>query len=272
MTPFQTFGGLGDHVLWLGLLANISGPKTVVCDPRMEGLVRLYEGRTYTELIVTDTPPRDAFICWHGKHVGDERGYVGLRDMTIADVVREILRLPKGAEIVPPVWEDQWFLRLVADGIRPKRTVLLAPWAHTAQVRLPDQWWADAARWLMDEGWTVATNVSNRGRGYDQSRQGAVLEAIPGTVPVDIPLNEIGPFAELCGAVLCARSGLSDLLARCRTRMCVVWPVDVERNMPSAKERAVWSVRGIYGSDAMEVAVDHTVPFSPERLWGWLSA
>ena len=285
MKHFTCFAGLGDHTLWLGLLPHVPGEKTVTCDPRMEPLVRLYEGRSYDHLIVTPNQPPGGFLCWHGAHVGDERAYIGARDATMADVVREILGVPKDAEVMPPVWPKRpmqlhpladWppaegsAARILVDAHLPiTGTVLLAPWAHTAQVHLPIYWWMNAAAWLRDQGWTVATNVCNRGRGYDQSRQGPILEAIPGTVPVNVPLDEIGPFAELCGAVLMARSGLADVLARCRARMCVVWPWNPARDMPSEKERAIWSVARMYGADVAERVVDRGAAFDPGQLEGW---
>lgn len=272
MKYLTLFGGLGDHVLWLGLLAHVPEPKTVACDPRMEALARLYAGRSYDHLVVTSAQPRASdgwFLCWHPTHVGDEYRYLGERDATVADVVRDILGLPAKAEIVAPKWGGPWDFWMAGRSVLPGRTVLLAPWAHTAEIRLSDQWWIDAATWLRSLGVVVLTNTANRGRGFDQSRRGPILDLIPGTLPVDIPLDEIGPFAELCGHVLMSRSGLSDLLVRTQAKTCVLWPTEGGR--PSQREMDVWSVRRIYGaSGVVERRVDAGAAFDPTVLEGWL--
>ena len=264
------FSGIGAHVLWLGLLPEIRRRTdvTVVCAPEMEGLVRLYEGRSYDALRVERVPEATierlrqepvggTVLAWHGAWKGDELAYLRARGGgTIADVIRDIMAAPD-AEIVAPEWKSRAWVD------NPGRTVMLAPFAHTAMATLPPGWWAAAADHLTAIGLTVVTNVANRARGFDHSRGGPVLPAVPGTIPVDIPLSEIGPFAERCGFVLCARSGLSDLLARANTRMTVVWPRDPAHADYHARHFAAWSVRRIYGGDTREVWVDKGAEFDP---------
>jgi len=285
---FVAFSGIGDHVLWLGLLPHVRRRARVIvtCAPAMEGLARLYPN-SYDELRVealTDAdlaalkhgPSDERMIAWHGSWRGSELNWLA-RNMpggTVADVVRDILGVP-GAEIVGPEWTNsQWFCYNLRDWSGwcrdwEGRTVLLAPFAHTGEVRLPDQWWTDSAAYLTARGFTVVTNVANRGRGYDHSRGGPVLPPVPGTIPVDVPLSEIGPFAERCGFVLCARSGLSDLLARAHTNMTVMWPRDETMAAYHDRHFAAWSVRWIYGADVRELWVDKGAGFDPWGVGDW---
>ena len=243
----------------------------------MEGLAWLYP-HAYDELRVEALPdaeiealkrgPVDGrMLAWHGCWRGSELDWLARHSPggTVADVVRDVLGCP-GAEIVGPEWTN-----FLWDGWRQwsRRTVLLAPFAHTAIPRLPDQWWSDAAAHLTARGFTVVTNVANRGRGYDYSRAGPVLPQIPGTLAVDIPLSEIGPFAERCGFVLCARSGLSDLLARTSARMTVIWPRDETMAAYHDRHFAAWSVARVHGGAAREAWVDKGAGFDPVLLADW---
>ena len=273
------FSGIGDHVLWLGLLPHVRRNHRVIvtCAPAMEGLAWLYP-HAYDELRVEALPdaeiealkrgPVDGrMLAWHGCWRGSELDWLARHSPggTVADVVRDVLGCP-GAEIVGPEWTN-----FLWDGWRhwSRRTVLLAPFAHTAITRLPDQWWSDAAAHLTARGFTVVTNVANRGRGYDYSRAGPVLPKIPGTLAVDIPLSEIGPFAERCGFVLCARSGLSDLLARTSARMTVIWPRDETMAAYHDRHFAAWSVARVHGGAAREAWVDKGAGFDPVLLADW---
>ena len=243
----------------------------------MEGLAWLYP-HAYDELRVEALPdaeiealkrgPVDGrMLAWHGCWRGSELDWLARHSPggTVADVVRDVLGCP-GAEIVGPEWTN-----FLWDDWRhwSRRTVLLAPFAHTAITRLPDQWWSDAAAHLTARGFTVVTNVANRGRGYDYSRAGPVLPQIPGTLAVDIPLSEIGPFAERCGFVLCARSGLSDLLARTSARMTVIWPRDETMAAYHDRHFAAWSVARVHGGAAREAWVDKGAGFDPVLLADW---
>ena len=307
------FSGIGDHVLWLGLLPHVRRNHRVIvtCAPAMEGLAWLYP-HAYDELRVEALPdaeiealkrgPVDGrMLAWHGCWRGSELDWLARHSPggTVADVVRDVLGCP-GAEIVGPEWTNSavgycaglpgslsCHCRRQLDetgrsgdigaacywrsggALWEGRTVLLAPFAHTAITRLPDQWWSDAAAHLTARGFTVVTNVANRGRGYDYSRAGPVLPQIPGTLAVDIPLSEIGPFAERCGFVLCARSGLSDLLARTSARMTVIWPRDETMAAYHDRHFAAWSVARVHGGAAREAWVDKGAGFDPVLLADW---
>jgi hypothetical protein len=274
------YSGIGDHVMWLGLLGHVR-PKcrvVVTVAPAMEGLARLFPD-AYDELRVEGIgeielaqlrygPTLGRVLGWHGCWRGDELAWLQkhMPDGTVADVIRDVLGCP-GAALAAPRWEDQY----LPDELPPGRTVLLAPSAHTAAVRLNEQWWIDAAAHLEQRGFTVLTNVANRGRGYDRSRFAPTLDPVPGTIPVDVPLEQIGPFAERCGFVLCSRAGLADILARVDVKMTVIWPTDEALAEYHDRHFAAWSVRRIYGGStaAREVRVDRWAGFDVAVLTDW---
>jgi hypothetical protein len=56
----------------------------------------------------------------------------------------------------------------------------------------------------------------------DMTVGGAQL--IPGTRPINIPLDQVIPMGELCGSVLALRSGIVDLLANANARLFSIYP------------------------------------------------
>jgi hypothetical protein len=289
VTTFLMFSGIGDHVLWLSHLRGYReryGQTSVQCSFSMLDLTMLFRD-SYDDLTVVDylegyiqdlmvlraRPDNEPVLAWHPRWIGDEVAYLKHHGGTMADAMCDILRLPHGTQMAKPEWPSTATVkakRRMVDARLPEgRTVLLAPSTHTMPP-VHDPWWRDLVAYLTWRGLSVAMNVANRGRGFDHSRHPPVLDTLPGTIPVDVPLSEIGPFATLCGYAICARAGLADLLARVQTRLCVVWPAN------PADERltflsAIWSVREVYKApDVTEIRVPMAAEFDPEQLEGWL--
>jgi hypothetical protein len=236
-------------------------------------VVDYLEGYIQDLMVLRARPDNEPVLAWHPRWIGDEVAYLKHHGGTMADAMCDILRLPHGTQMAKPEWPSTATVkakRRMVDARLPEgRTVLLAPSTHTMPP-VHDPWWRDLVAYLTWRGLSVAMNVANRGRGFDHSRHPPVLDTLPGTIPVDVPLSEIGPFATLCGYAICARAGLADLLARVQTRLCVVWPAN------PADERltflsAIWSVREVYKApDVTEIRVPMAAEFDPEQLEGWL--
>jgi hypothetical protein len=256
---FVLYGGIGDHVLWLSLLYSFRRRTTravvVYCDELTADLVRLYAGRSFDRMVEIEAldgkevellrarqrfEPGHPLLAWHMNFVGGELTYLAGQDRSIADLIRQLLRLPSDAPLAPPIWPRATRTAAAAHmrrlGLPPGRTILIAPWARSASATLPVRWWIELARACEARGFVVATNVGSRARGFDRLGIGVDLAALPGTVAADVPLGELGPFVERCGAVMCVRSGLSDLLAFSNVRMCV-W-----------SGRMRWDARSSFGS------------------------
>lgn len=98
------------------------------------------------------------------------------------------------------------------------RTVLIAPLAKSYPHKLPDSWWEQAVTGLLSAGFTVVNNVAN-GSQFSTGDINHHANHIEDAIPVDIPIDMIIPFSELCGNFLGVRSGLCDLLAFSNTKI-----------------------------------------------------
>lgn len=289
---FVLYAGMGDQVLWLsalGALRRTGEAVRVICAPNAEPVARLF-AQDYDDLTVRpDLPPNIQaefaerrwshihttlpILAWHGRFIGDELVHSNAQRDGMGRVIRDILSLKPDAPFSGPVWHDLTPLaanaRMAAHGLPAGRTVIMAPWAHTTPTKMPISWWEDAAAWLRSRDLTPVTNVANRSRSYDHSRHGPVLATIPGTEAMDVPVDEIGPFAEACGWVFGINSGLTYLLARTRANMCVSWERDAADPMHERRMKA-WSVGRVFGTDTFEPQPEVGKPFDPAVFERWL--
>lgn len=91
---------------------------------------------------------------------------------------------------------------LESAGLRPGHTVLLAPGSNwTSRIYAPDESWRILARVAREHGWSVAQNLPG------------CVTRIPGTVGLEIPLEDLVVVGRACGWVIAQRSGLCDVVA-----------------------------------------------------------
>lgn len=134
-----------------------------------------------------------------------ERGGVSETDM-----MRFVLRLPWNARMDPPVisqeaQERAWQLGREG-GLRVGRSVLLCPINNSAK-KFPTLFWTTVAERLTGQGYTVFTNM-----GGWKPHNGLDVMPIPGTIPVDLPIDTVIPFIHLCGRVITGTNGMSFLI------------------------------------------------------------
>jgi hypothetical protein len=295
------FGGLGDQVLWLSLLPEFRRRRegkvvAFVSKGGAHELAGFFEGRAFDCMQLFDTPPAvpmpdttshfEPTRILRTSHIffdANERYLLIERyDVGIADLLRIILDLPTNTLMAEPEipLRNRFAAaeRMEALGLPVGRTVLLAPWANTWRCRLSDAWWIGAVRFLTGKGFSVVTNVGNRGRSFDGATPTVPLPMIPGTIPVEVPVGEIIPFAEYCGYFLGARSGLCDLLARAQARKMVLYPFDDSplpyiTGLPLDRACHFWSVgRAFQQPSIIEEKVDSTKEFDPTIFAKWLDA
>lgn len=96
-------------------------------------------------------------------------------------------------------------------GLDPQKTIILFPYANTIQPIHIDIW-ERLARNLREDGYMVCTNVEPGGL------------AIPGTVSVFVPYEDLIPFVERCGCVIGLRSGIFDIIADANCNKVVLYP------------------------------------------------
>ncbi|MTJ82316.1 MAG: hypothetical protein F8N37_15090 [Telmatospirillum sp.] len=292
------FGGIGDQFLWLSLLPEFrrqSRQPVVAVTNRSSSrqIADLFSGRAYDRLEVFEQPnlsgmppttshfqPQRIVRASHIFYDERERyDLIGRFSIGIADLVRLILDIAPDAPVALPNIPDQ-ARRNAANYMREwslpvGRTVLLAPWALSWRCPLPLSWWTEAVRTLNQRGFTVVSNVGNSGR-CDTTKDGALLGAIPGTLPVNVSLSDIIPFTELCGYFLGMRSGLCDLIAHAQVKKLVIYPyaADIDSyltGLPFDIACRFWSVARAFGRpDVCEEMVNSEIPFAPSLIDSWL--
>jgi hypothetical protein len=119
---------------------------------------------------------------------------------------------------------------LSALGVRPGRTVLLAPHAvSTAKVH-PDLW-SQLTLALKARGFDVVLN-SPPGDVPASAAPAIASASNAGAVPVDVPIEGAFALGEAAGWVISLRSGFCDLLAHSPCRLTVVYPDMVHKGGP----------------------------------------
>lgn len=289
--------GIGDQALLLSLLPAFrqrhSGKITICADPRMDSLIQLYRGY-FDGLIAVDginvwalrQHTRFAlgypYIPWNSVH-GDGRLYEFCldHDISLADLTRHLLHLPRDAAVAPPIVPEavrrEAEQRFHALGLIPGRTVILAPVANSIPAKMPKEWWARLVLLLAQKGFAIAANQRNAARGFD-SVSTADDGPIPGTIPFDCPLAETLPLADLAGYHLSARSGISEILSYSAAKAKVLYPIGPSPS-PGA-DGFDWrishlgaggtvAIPRLYGQPCEEINVlPHTTP--DEVLKGWI--
>ena len=101
---------------------------------------------------------------------------------------------------------------LESAGLRPGHTVLLAPGSNwTSRIYVPDESWRILARVAREHGWSVAQNLPG------------CVTRIPGTVGLEIPLEDLVAVGRACGWVIAQRSGLCDVVAGRMPKLTVLY-------------------------------------------------
>ncbi len=98
-----------------------------------------------------------------------------------------------------------------ADGMVKGKSVILSPRAKSV-VELPAAFWEEYAHIFLADGFQVFTNVA----GEEQ--------AIAGTRPLRIPLDQMASAAEYAGTFVAIRSGLCEIVSGAQCRKVVIFP------------------------------------------------
>ncbi len=97
-------------------------------------------------------------------------------------------------------------------GLKPHRTVIMAPYAGSFVPEMGIEAWAEIAADLVKKGWTVATNCS-----------GDAERPVPGTVPIWFPYEEAVQVLEYAGGFVALRSGLCDIVSQAKCKMVILY-------------------------------------------------
>lgn len=245
---FFLYGGVGDPILWLSVLAaykekskislNLSVPQASKAIPLM------YKNRSFNKLLISDNfIDNEKFqtkTCdlksneriAHHMYYGDKKfhNYTGLccaSGLTNLDMVKSILGLDLDAKPVSPMPLPSAILEAAklfqAMNLEPGKTVLIAPLAKSYPHQLPVNWWEPVVSSLMSEGFKVVTNIAAKSN-FSSADVRDKVDFIKGSIPLEIPIDLVIPFTELCGNFIGVRSGLCDLLAFSNARKIIIYP------------------------------------------------
>jgi hypothetical protein len=136
--------------------------------------------------------------------------YPGRGGLSEIDCVRFILHLPWNAKLEPPTIsiesENRVFDYAIKSGLRIGRSILLCPINNSAP-KLPQVFWNTLAATLVKKGFTVFTNL-----GGLNPFNGLSEMPIPGTIPINLPIQDVIPFCRIAGNVIIGNNGMSMLI------------------------------------------------------------
>jgi hypothetical protein len=165
---------------------------------------------------VVSAEASDATIAHHDRPYGSTAPVRVLDERFVAfiDMYRELVYgLSDRAEPQTPSRERvrRGNRRPVSDGLAPGRTVLLAPYAKSV-LPVASSFWKDTAELYASQGYAVATVVHG------------AEDAVPGTVALEVEIEDLLEVAEHAGTFIALRSGLCDVVHAARARKVHVSP------------------------------------------------
>ena len=155
-------------------------------------------------------------------------------------------------------------------GGKPGRSVLISNKSNS-NPNMPDSWWLALIGSLQAAGFTLFQNTLN-------PRNPNPGDRLPGTIPVDVPIEQVIPFCEAAGFFIGMRSGLCDLLGTARVRSKAVY---VKKRYPRSDRYPVslWadgqsgtSLKRTYGNPLCDdISVAGDAEFDPSLLADWIN-
>ena len=143
-----------------------------------------------------------------------------------------VFGLPKDTVPTDPInWEDYPKL----DEIEAGKTLILSPYAKSVTA-LDAKIWNDIIEEYRNKGFRVFTNVSGS------------EEALAGTIPLHVPLNQTRSILEKAGTFIGIRSGLCDVIRTAKCRKIAMYP---DYNYSDTK----WKAIDMYSIDGFENVV-----------------
>ncbi|MCG2586665.1 hypothetical protein [Massilia sp. TS11] len=236
------------HVSVANMYAHRFLKVVVVPDEHMHAMLR--SGYIPQDRFELDQP---ISACWIDRGFRDSDGikYLGRYPerggISETDMMRFVLRLPWNAKLEAPYIAPEAEQRAMAlaqeKGLRLGRSVLLCPINNSAR-RFPDLFWSTVAARLQERGYTVFTNM-----GGLKPHNGPETMPVQGTIPVDLPIELVIPFAHLCGRMISGGNGMCFLtfLGNLKSfKMTQILPVskDVQVGHSSLGFRAPYQEKG----------------------------
>lgn len=265
-----TPGGSGDVMFAMSFLKAFrernGGPVILVAPPPFRSLSKLYAGDY--DHVVHINPRWDFLSRLHAVQKGEPilagNGGPGSRAdwlvlikvVTLNNLYCMLMGLPFHTEPAPPRMPEgaREAARSILEtcGLRPGRTVILAPFSRSTTTP-PMSWWEELVQALKRRDYDVATNVAEV---LGNSR----LDTIEGTVPVVCPHEHMPALVEEAGFFIASRSGLSDIVSFSNATMRFVYA--------SQKRQEALNVCAVIAPGDCQ-SVPRNRPLDPARAFEW---
>lgn len=245
---FYLYGGVGDPVLWLSVLSRYKEKSkkslNLIIPKGSEAIPSLYKNRSFNNILISENPiDSEKFNAKsfglksneriaHHMYYGDAKfhNYTGLccaSGLTNLDMIKSILGLQLNVKPIPPLPSSRSILEasklFQSLNLEAGKTVLISPLAKSYPYKLPSHWWNNLVISLVNKGFKVINNVAARTQFSSNDIRDKV-DNLEGTIPLEIPIDLVIPFVELCGNFIGVRSGLCDLLAFTNARKIIIYP------------------------------------------------
>lgn len=226
-------GGSGDVMFAMTFLKAFrernGGPVVLITPPSFRSLCKLYAGDY--DHVFHIKPHWDLLALHHAVQKGEPivagHGSLGrygdwriLREIvTLNNLYCLFLGLPFHTEPSPPHMPQgareaaRTFLE--GQGLRPGRTVVLAPFSRSTATPA-ESWWLELVQALKQRDYDVVTNVA-------EVLDGPPLKALDGTLPVFCEHEHVTALVEAAGFFIASRSGLSDIVSFSNATMRFVY-------------------------------------------------
>ena len=150
----------------------------------------------------------DRYIYCHFSDISDAFGE--RHSSIVEDYYKDILRLSGKPNIAYPCFNSPDAEEIIRTKCIDKNSVILCPGALSG-TGIPEGFWQRLADQLINNHFTVFTNV-----GMEKEK------VLPGTKTLCETLEATAAISEKCAAMICARSGICDLLACTDCRLFVL--------------------------------------------------
>lgn len=226
-------GGSGDVMFAMTFLKAFrerhGGPVVLITPQSFRSLCKLYTGdydhvfhiKPHWDLLAHQHAIQkgEPIVAGHGT-IGRYGDWRTLREIvTLNNLYCLFLGLPfntaPSPPYMPPGAREAAGAFLEDQGLRPGRTVVLAPFSRSTATP-PESWWLELVRILKQRNYDVVTNVA-------EVLDGPPLKALDGTLPVFCAHEHVTALVEAAGFFIASRSGLSDIVSFSNATMRFVY-------------------------------------------------
>lgn len=148
------------------------------------------------------------------KIIYDPCKILGIKDICLLDLYKVLLEIPIKSKYCTPNINLEKKLNIKKENNISDNSILLCPYCVSIPM-IDKEIWEDVAKEYISKGYKVFTNVK------DESE-----EAIKGTVPISLKLDDFSSIVEEFKHIYAIRSGLCDLISFFNVDLTILYPID----------------------------------------------